>query len=304
MEPDGTVKAIVGGTDYAKSQYNRAVTARRQMGSAFKPIVYLAALEAGLSPETVIDSGPLDYNGWSPENASGKYYGPVTMREGLANSLNTVAARLAIHVGPQAVVNTAYRLGISTQIDPVPSIALGTPEISLLELTAAYAPFSNGGAGVIAHVISRIETADGEVLYDHIPAGPGQVVAPDKLGMMNAMLSYALEAGTGKNAQLPGWQIAGKTGTSQEYRDAVFVGYSARMVTGIWLGNDDSTPTQRVGGGSFPAQLWTQFMAKAHEGLAPADLPGQYIPQQVQQAEQPQRQRRNIGDFLRDLFGG
>ncbi|MHB1111027.1 MAG: transglycosylase domain-containing protein, partial [Devosia sp.] len=237
MDVDGTVRALVGGTDYAQSQFNRAVSARRQPGSAFKPFVYLAAMEKGYTPETVADDAPFDYNGWSPQNASGKYAGPVTLRNALAYSLNTVSGRLAIDVGPEKVVEAAMRLGISTPMAAVPSIALGTSEVSLLELTAAYAPFANGGIGVIANVITRIETASGKVLYEAIPAGPGQVIQPEIVAEMNDMLTTALEIGTGKKAQLDGWPIAGKTGTSQKARDAMFIGYSARMVTGIWLGN-------------------------------------------------------------------
>ena len=165
------------------------------------------------------------------------------------------------------------RMGISSHMDAVPSIALGTSEVSLLELTAAYAPFANGGFGVIANVITRIETADGEVLYEAIPSGPGQVIAPEIVGEMNDMLQTALEIGTGKRADLSGWPIAGKTGTSQKARDALFVGYTARMVTGVWLGNDDDTGTS-LSGGNVPVEIWSQFMQKAHEGLPVAELPG------------------------------
>ncbi len=220
MDVDGAVRAVVGGADYSESQYNRAVTARRQPGSAFKPFVYLTALENGYTPDTVVEDAPFTYKGWSPHNYNDKYAGPVRLKDALANSLNTVAARLAISVGPANVVNTAMRMGISSPLQAVPSIALGSQEVSLLELTAAYAPFANGGTGVIAHVITRIETADGKLLYQSIPAGPGRVVAPQQVAQMNEMLSYAVQSGTGKRADLPGWQIAGKTGTTQNNRDA------------------------------------------------------------------------------------
>ena len=272
METDGTVRAMVGGVDYAKSQYNRAITAHRQPGSAFKPIVYLAAMEKGYTPDTIADDAPFDYKGWSPENASHKYAGPVTLRTGLTYSLNTVAARLAIDVTPQVVVDTARRLGISSPLEAVPSIALGTSGVSLIELTAAYAPFANGGQGVIANVITSIETADGKVLYQATPGGPGQVIDPYVVGEMNDMLSSNVEVGTGKGAHLPGWEIAGKTGTSQKARDAVFVGFSSRMVTGVWLGNDDDSRTT-LSGGNVPAQIWSDFMIKAHKGLQVASLP-------------------------------
>ncbi|MHB1102317.1 MAG: transglycosylase domain-containing protein [Devosia sp.] len=308
MDVDGTVRALVGGTDYAQSQFNRAVSARRQPGSAFKPFVYLAAMEKGYTPETVADDAPFDYNGWSPQNASGKYAGPVTLRNALAYSLNTVSGRLAIDVGPEKVVEAAMRLGISTPMAAVPSIALGTSEVSLLELTAAYAPFANGGIGVIANVITRIETASGKVLYEAIPAGPGQVIQPEIVAEMNDMLTTALEIGTGKKAQLDGWPIAGKTGTSQKARDAMFIGYSARMVTGIWLGNDDDTAT-KLSGGNVPVEIWSAFMTKAHAGMAVAELPGAYVRTEVtdvalQPMEQPERPKRTLVDLLGDIFAG
>jgi penicillin-binding protein 1A len=310
MDVDGTVRALVGGVDYAQSQYNRAVTSRRQPGSAFKPFVYLAAMEKGYTPDTIADDAPFDYNGWSPENASGKYAGPVPLRQALAYSLNTVAARLAIDVTPEIVVDTAMRMGISSPLQPVPSIALGTQEVSLLELTAAYAPFANGGQGVIANVITRIETASGKVLYEAIPAGPGTVIQPEIVSEMNDMLTTALEIGTGKKAHLNGWPIAGKTGTSQKARDAVFVGFTSRMVTGVWLGNDDDTGTT-LSGGNIPVEIWSDFMTIAHEGMTVADLPGAFTPPApldpnvaLQPMEQPERPKKTLVDLLGDIFGG
>ncbi len=272
IDADGAVRAVVGGADYAKSQYNRAVTSRRQPGSTFKPFVYLAAMEKGYTPDTMAEDAPININGWSPSDADNKFMGPITLRTALAYSRNTVAAQLAWNVGPDKVVEVAQRLGISSPLQAVPSIALGTQEVSLLELTAAYAPFANGGNGVIANVITRIETATGKVLYDAVPAGPGQVVSPVVVGEMNDMLSTALDIGTGKHAHLSGWQIGGKTGTSQKARDALFVGFTSRMVTGVWLGNDDDTATSLTGG-AVPTQIWSDYMAKAHEGLPPSDLP-------------------------------
>lgn len=330
MSPDGQVRAMVGGADYEKSQYNRAITARRQSGSAFKPMVYLTALEHGYTPDTIVDDDPFTYNGWSPKNDNNKYAGQIPLRTALAYSLNTVAARLAVDVGPQAIVDTAMRMGISSPLQAVPSIALGTQGISLLELTAAYAPFANGGNGVIASVITKISTPDGKVLYQNANTGPGEVVAPDKVGMMNNMLSTVVDVGTGRGAKLPGWQIAGKTGTSQKSRDALFMGYSAHMVTGVWLGNDNDTPTTLTGG-SLPAAIWTEFMQAAHKGITPQPLPGSYTPSEddlqaqqelaQQQAQVPgdqvpadqqgpgvqQQQRapkgRSIGDLINSLFG-
>jgi penicillin-binding protein 1A len=285
MDVDGTVRAMVGGVDYQASQYNRAVTAKRQPGSTFKPFVYLAAMEKGYTPDTLAEDAQFTYNGWSPRNASGKYAGTVTLRQGLAYSLNTVAARLAIDVTPQAVIDVATRMGISSPLTAVPSIALGTQEVNLLELTSAYAPFANGGMGVIPNVITSIQSKEGEVLYQASDAGPGRVIAPNILAEMNDMLETAVEVGTGKGANLNGWQFGGKTGTSQSARDALFIGYTAAMVTGVWLGNDDDTKTT-LSGGNVPAAIWSEFMTKAHEGKQIAQIPGgsyegQLVAQQV-----------------------
>jgi penicillin-binding protein 1A len=310
MDVDGSVRALVGGVDYQTSQFNRAVTGRRQPGSAFKPFVYLAGMEKGYTPDTIAEDAPININGWAPENADGKYGGQMTLRQALALSRNTVAALLANDVGPDKVVDAATRMGISSPLQPVPSIALGTQEVSLLELTAAYAPFANGGIGVIANVITRIETVDGEVLYSSVPAGPGRVIEPNIVAEMNDMLHAAVEIGTGKRAQLNGWPMAGKTGTSQKARDALFVGYTARMVAGVWLGNDDDKGT-KLSGGSVPVEIWSQFMAKAHEGIPVAELPGAYSNPELQDPnlqpmEQPaaERPRRTLVDLLGDIFGG
>jgi penicillin-binding protein 1A len=310
MDVDGSVRALVGGVDYQTSQFNRAVTGRRQPGSAFKPFVYLAGMEKGYTPDTIAEDAPINIDGWAPENADGKFGGQMTLRQALALSRNTVAALLANDVGPDKVVDAATRMGISSPLQAVPSIALGTQEVSLLELTAAYAPFANGGIGVIANVITRIETVDGEVLYSTVPAGPGRVIEPNIVAEMNDMLHAAVEIGTGKRAQLNGWPMAGKTGTSQKARDALFVGYTARMVAGVWLGNDDDKGT-KLSGGSVPVEIWSQFMAKAHEGIAVAELPGAYstpglADADLQPMEQPvtERPQRTLVDLLGDIFGG
>ncbi|GAB5378199.1 MAG: penicillin-binding protein 1A [Acuticoccus sp.] len=274
LDSSGAVQALVGGRRYGDSQYNRAVDAARQPGSSFKPFVYLAALEHGLSPGTMRIDQPTRIGNWSPENYTRKYQGPVTLERALALSLNTIAAQLAAEVGPAEVVNTAHRLGIRSALSPNASIALGTSEVTLLELTTAYVPFSNGGVGVVPHVVRRIRTADGQLLYERRGSGPGQVASLKDVGNMNRMLSAALTSGTAQRAQLPGWQAAGKTGTSQNWRDAWFVGYTAFFTAGVWLGNDDNSPTARATGGSLPALLWKRLMEKVHEGMTPAELPG------------------------------
>jgi len=273
MTPDGAVRAMVGGRNYAESQYNRAVTAKRQPGSAFKPFVYLTAIEQGLTPDTVRQDAPLDLKGWKPENYTREYFGPVTLTQALAHSLNTVAVRVGLEVGPKNVVRTAHRLGIASKLDPNPSIALGTSEVSMLELVGAYVPFANGGVGVSPHVVTRIKTLDGKLLYLRQPDQLGQVIEPQNVAMMNQMMQETLISGTARKAEIPGWVAAGKTGTSQDFRDAWFLGYTAHLVTGVWLGNDDNSPTKKATGGGLPVEVWTRFMRAAHQGVPVAALP-------------------------------
>ena len=273
MSPDGAVRALVGGRNYSESQYNRAVTAKRQPGSAFKPFVYLTAVEAGLTPDTMRQDAPLDVKGWKPENYTHEYFGAVTLTQALAMSLNTVAVRLGLEVGPKNVVRTAHRLGISSKLEPNASIALGTSEVSMLELVGAYAPFANGGLAVSPHVVTRIKTLEGKVLYMRQPEEANQVIEPRNVAMMNTMMEQTLISGTAKKAEIPGWQAAGKTGTSQDFRDAWFIGYTANLVTGVWLGNDDNSPTKKATGGGLPVEVWTRFMRAAHQGVAVAALP-------------------------------
>jgi penicillin-binding protein 1A len=274
MTPDGTVRALVGGTNYAESQFNRAIAAKRQPGSAFKPFVYLTALEHGLTPDTIREDAPISVNGWKPEDFEHRYLGPVTLTQALADSLNTVAVRLTLEVGPAAVIRTAYRMGIISPLDANASIALGTSVVSPLELVGAYAPFASGGFASAPHVVARILTASGKVLYTRPPVALGRIVDPHYVAMMNTMMRQTLVSGTARSAELPGWQAAGKTGTSQDYRDAWFVGYTSRLVTGVWLGNDDNSPTHRATGGGLPVEVWSRFMQAALRGVAPAPLPG------------------------------
>src|ERR1700731_2044078 len=273
MTPDGAVRPMVGGRNYAESQYNRAVTAKRQPGSAFKPFVYLTAIEAGLTPETIRQDAPLDVKGWKPENYSHEYFGAVTLTQALAMSLNTVAVRLGLEVGPKNLGGTAHRLGISSKLEANASIALGTSEVSLTELVGAYAPFANGGQGVSPHVVTKIRTETGKLLYARQPDQLGQVIEPRNVAMMNTMMQETLLSGTAHKAELPGWMAAGKTGTSQDFRDAWFIGYTANLVTGVWLGNDDNSPTKKATGGGLPVEIWTRFMRAAHQGVPVAALP-------------------------------
>jgi penicillin-binding protein 1A len=274
MTPQGAVRALVGGRDYAGSQFNRAVAAKRQPGSAFKAFVYLTALEHGLTPDTVRLDAPIKIKGWQPENYGHEYYGPVPLAKALALSLNTVSVRLTLEFGPEAVVRTAHRLGIASRLEPNASIALGTSEVSPLELVGAYAPFANGGMAVVPHAIETITDAKGKLLYARRDQPIGRVVEERFVSMMDAMMSETLSIGTARKASLPGWQAAGKTGTSQDFRDAWFVGFTAHLVTGVWLGNDDGAPTKHVTGGGLPVEIWSRFMRAAHQGVAPESLPG------------------------------
>ena len=274
MTPDGAVRAMIGGRNYAESQFNRAVAAKRQPGSAFKPFVYLTALEHGLTPDTVRLDAPIKIKGWQPENYGHEYYGPVTLTQALAMSLNTVSVRLTMEFSPDAVIRTAYRLGIASKLEPNASIALGTSEVSPLELVSAYAPFANGGLAVVPHVIERITASNGKVLYARNEQPLGRIVEARYVAMMNEMMAQTLTIGTAHQATLPGWPAAGKTGTSQDFRDAWFIGYTARLVTGVWLGNDDGTPTKKVTGGALPVEIWSRFMRSAHQGVPVAALPG------------------------------
>jgi penicillin-binding protein 1A len=274
MAPDGAVLALVGGKNYAESQFNRAVAAKRQPGSAFKPFVYLTALERGLTPDTVREDKPIAIKGWRPENYTHEYFGAVTLGKALAMSLNTVSVRLTMEVGATSVVRTAHRLGIASKLEPNASISLGTSEVSVLELTGAYAPFANGGMAVTPHIVRRVKTAGGRLLYERKPYRLGRIVEPGIVAMMNAMLQETLVSGTARQAELPGWPAAGKTGTSQDFRDAWFVGYTGHLIAGVWLGNDDSSPMKKTTGGGLPVDIWSRFMRTAHQGVPVAALPG------------------------------
>jgi penicillin-binding protein 1A len=273
LDTDGGVKALVGGRNYAESQFNRAIAAKRQPGSAFKPFVYLAAMEKGLKPTDLREDAPISVKGWNPENYERGYLGPVTLTKALSMSLNTVAVRLCLEVGPKAVVRVAHRLGILSDLSPNASIALGTSEVTPLELVSAYDAFANGGIGVRPYVIMTVRTANGRLLYRRHPYNYGRVIEPRYVAMMNAMMQQTLKIGTARKADLPGWQAAGKTGTTQDFRDAWFIGYTSHLVAGVWLGNDDGAPMKRVTGGTLPVDVWSRFMREAHQGVPVAGLP-------------------------------
>ncbi len=278
MDGSGAVTAMVGGRSYKKSQYNRATKAKRQPGSAFKPFVYLTAFEHGYTPDSVEVDEPIQIGGWSPENYKQRYQGPVTLEKAFAESINSVAAKLALAVGPANVAATAERLGITSALGHDASIALGTSEVTPLELTAAFVPFANGGTAVQPYVVRRISTRNGRLLYERAGDGLGHVIDDNVLGEMNRIFRAVVREGTATKAQFGDFDIGGKTGTSQDYRDAWFVGFTPYIVTGVWMGNDDNSPTKNVTGGSLPAQVWRDVMEPAHAGFAPASLPGSVAP--------------------------
>lgn len=274
MSPNGAVRAVVGGTDYSTSQYNRATQASRQPGSSFKTFVYLAALEKGLDPNDTVVDEPLTIRNWSPKNFDRQFRGEVTIREAFALSINTVAVRVAMDTGLRTVARTARRLGLS--ISPVgeesPAMALGTEDNTLMAMTAAYAPLANGGLAAWPHSILDITTRDGQVLYKRIGTSSTHVIRPDVVARMNHLLGGVITWGTGRSAALD--RPAGaKTGTSQTYRDALYLGYTADYVTGVWVGNDDNSPMKQVTGGTLPAQVWKLVMEDIHSGRPARPIP-------------------------------
>lgn len=270
----GHVLAMYGGRDYTENQFNRATQARRQPGSAFKPFVYAAALEIGVSPYDMRIDQPVTIDDWTPKNFSRVHMGPVTVAEAMRDSLNTVAAVLAQETSEEAIIALSKKFGISAELQPFPSIALGSQEVTLWDLTRAYGPFMTGGRRVDPFLIQKIETTRGEVIYERAEYEPARVYDRDNAEMMTGMLADVIRSGTGGAAKVEGWPIAGKTGTSQSSRDAWFVGYSNELLGGIWTGNDDDTPMDEVTGGGLPARIWADMMQVAHEGRSPSALRG------------------------------
>jgi penicillin-binding protein 1A len=271
MSPDGAILAMSGGKSYAASQFNRATQAMRQPGSAFKLFVYLAALENGYTPDSIVTDSPISIKGWSPENHDNQYLGDITLTEALAKSVNTVAVKLAKDVGMNRINNIAHKLGVTSEIKKDLSSALGTSEINLLELTGAYAHLANRGDAVWTHGIKEIKV-NGKSVYKRQQSGNEQIISEQTALQMNSMLMQVVQSGTGKNARLP-FDTAGKTGTTQNLRDAWFIGYSSDYVAGVWMGNDDATSMDKIAGGSLPALIWKEFMRAAEAGRSPDNIP-------------------------------
>lgn len=275
MDKSGRVLAMVGGLDYETSQFNRATQAMRQPGSSFKPFVYAAAMESGLRPYTVrVDERVYITKDWAPRNYTGQYYGPVRLRDALANSINTVAAKLTQEVGAKKVVEMAHRLGLGTELKPYPSIALGSDETTLFDMVRAYGAFARFGKRMDPYVIEKVENTRGEIIFSRKPYPASTVLDERVASDMNEMLTRVVTHGSGRRARIGEWEIAGKTGTSQNWRDAWFIGYTNQLIAGVWLGNDENEPMSRITGGSLPAQVWHDAMEVLLEDYTPEPLPG------------------------------
>lgn len=310
LDGAGAVRALVGGVDYASGPYDRAVLARRQPGSAFKPFVYLTAMEAGLTPDTPVVDEPVTIGGWSPKNFEPEFLGATTLKTALAQSVNTVAARLADQVGRDRVAATARRLGIVSPLGTVPAMALGVYGVSPLELAAAYDSFANGGRRVTPYGITAVRTVSGRVLWRAPPPATPQVIANPPLSELNAMLRGVVARGTATKAAIAGRDIAGKTGTTSEFKDAWFAGYTGGLTAVVWLGRDDARPMRGVTGGSWPAEAWRSVMVAAAPRLSTGPIPaGPPAPAPPPPAAAPIPAVTPVppaapGDPVRDLLGG
>jgi penicillin-binding protein 1A len=273
VDGQGRIRAFVGGVDYAASPFDRAVDARRQAGSSWKPFVYLTALEAGMTPDSPVVDEAIVIGNWSPRNYEDGYLGPITLQQALAQSVNTVAARVADQVGRNAVAATARRLGIASQINTDPAMALGTSQVSPLEMAQAYASFANGGQRVAAYGLERIRTTGGGVVYQRRTPPQAQVIGNPALGELNQMLRAVVSSGTGVRAAIAGRDVAGKTGTTSDYRDAWFCGFTGNLTTVVWMGRDDNSPMRRITGGSAPAEVWRSVMLAGVQRLPTSAIP-------------------------------
>lgn len=298
LDGDGRVRAMIGGASYAESQFNRAVDARRQAGSAFKPFVYLAALEAGYTPTTQVIDEPVRIGNWSPKNYSNTYAGQMTLAQAVAGSVNTVAASVADQIGRDSVARAARRLGIESRIGLEPAMALGAVEVSPIDMATAYDAFANGGRRVEAYGVSRIRTPQGRVIYQRSGARNGQAINNPSLYYLNQMLRGVVTGGTARSVQISGRDLAGKTGTTSDYKDAWFVGYTGGFVAAVWVGKDDNTSMRGVTGGAAPAAIWKGFMDAALPRLNAPRIPDGPAMPEGWRAPDP------IGDLLTGMGEG
>jgi len=278
-DDDGAIRAMVGGRSYLESQFNRAVQAERQPGSAFKPIVYAAGFENGVRPTSRFTDMPIDIAGYKPTNYDGKFRGQMAISEAVARSVNTIAVQVSERIGRDKVIGMAKRLGIAS---PMPrgeaGIALGASAVTLEEIVGAYIPFSQQGLAPQRHAILKITDGRGRVLYQYKEQQATQALDPKVARDVTQVLYGVMKVGTGRSAQIDGRRAAGKTGTTNDWRDAWFIGYTPQIVAGVWVGNDEFTPMKSVTGGGIPARIWKDFMQAAHQGLPVAELEGAVLP--------------------------
>ncbi|WP_210255322.1 transglycosylase domain-containing protein [Ancylobacter pratisalsi] len=277
MEPNGAVRAMVGGRDYGESQFNRATDALRQPGSSFKPYVYTAALMTGkYTPQTMVVDGPICIGNWCPQNYGHSYAGRIPLITALTRSLNTVAVKLAESIGRGRIVDLAHAMGVKSELKITRSLPLGAAEVTVLDQATAYCVFANGGYAVDPHAVIEMRTPNGDPVWNFAQDGgkPKRVIPPEIIAMINPMLNSVVEHGTARRAIIPGVKVAGKTGTTNSYRDAWFVGFTGNYAAAIWFGNDDYTSTRRMTGGSLPAMTWQKVMAFAHQGIEIKPTPG------------------------------
>ena len=282
LDGSGAVRAMIGGADYGSSQFNRALAARRQAGSAFKPFVYLTAMEAGRTPDDMETDEPLTIDGWSPRNHTDSFMGPITLQTALVQSVNTVAAKVADEVGRDKVAATAERLGITTQINTDPAMALGTSQVTPIDMASAYGAFAAGGVKVSPYAVETIRASNGQLVWRHRPAPAAQVIGNPALGEMDRMMRAVVAEGTAYRAAIPGWDIAGKTGTTTDSKDGWFCGFTGGFAACAWMGRDDGAPVAHLAGGGPPAEEWRAFMLgalpRAGAGPIPAGPPAAATP--------------------------
>lgn len=297
LSPDGQVLAMVGGRDYRESQFNRVTQAYRQPGSAFKLFVYLAALEKGYLPDDILSDEAVDIDGWSPKNWDRKHVGNVSLRDAFANSINSIAVKLTKDVGLPDIIGMARRLGITSDINNDLSSALGTSEVTLLELAGAYAHLANFGKPVWIHGILEITDKDGSIVYQRQESENPPVISIQSTAEMNELLVNVIDEGTGKNAKIDR-EVAGKTGTSQNSKDAWFIGFTTNYVVGVWVGNDDNAPMDKVGGGGVPAKIWKNFMEQANKNKPDGKIATTYF-----SVSKGLQEKQSISSIIDDILG-